>query len=185
MLKLVSEDVVEPRAEGLRLTSSPRRGEGVFATRAFRPGETVLVGVIETLLHENHSHASQIGDKQFALHAGLTSKFNHSCHPNCGIRINSSGAHDFVAMRDIAAGDEATFDYAMRNFTVEHFPSICMCGAKDCRGTISGWCGLSAATKAKYSGFVAPYLLEMDSLRAAKRNELKIACQGQEEDICR
>ncbi|MEY4026238.1 MAG: hypothetical protein RL438_1751, partial [Actinomycetota bacterium] len=34
---------------------------------------------------------------------------NHSCEPNCGMR----NATTIVAMRDIAVGEELTFDYAM------------------------------------------------------------------------
>lgn len=40
---------------------------------------------------------------------------NHSCSPNCGVRLNDAGAYDFVAREPIAAGEEITFDYAMRN----------------------------------------------------------------------
>lgn len=144
----------------LRRTTS--RGEGVFALRAFEPGETVLVGVLEEIDVLNHSHASQLGEDQFGFHGGLTSKFNHSCDPNCGIQPNKSGAHDFVAMRPISVNEETTFDYAMRNYRIEHFPNSCICGSEDCRGTITGWQGLPQSRKNDYAGFVAPYLVDMD-----------------------
>ena len=83
--------------DGFELRDVDGKGEGVFATRTFKPGETVMVGRFEKILDENHSHASQIGENKFALHAGLISKVNHSCDPNCGIKINETGAHDFVA----------------------------------------------------------------------------------------
>ena len=148
---------------GIELRSTTAKGDGVFATRLFRAGETVMVGVIETRLSKNHSHASQIGEHEYALHAGLISKFNHSCEPNCGIRINSSGGHDFIAMRDIGPNEEATFDYAMRNLGIDYFPGHCTCGEKACRGSITGWRDLPQARKNKYVGFVAPYLLELDA----------------------
>jgi SET domain len=56
-------------------------------------------------------------------HGGLGPKVNHSCDPNCGVRLNDGQAFDFVARQPIAAGQELTFDYAMRNFTIDHFPA--------------------------------------------------------------
>ena len=146
----------------IELRSTPGRGEGVFALRAFKPGETVLVGVLEEMDVANHSHASQLGEHKFGYHRGLISKFNHSCDPNCGIRLNKSGGHDFVAMRHISPHEETTFDYAMRNYRIEHFPDACICGSQDCRGDITGWQDLPQSRKDDYAGFVAPYLIEMD-----------------------
>ena len=118
--------------------SGDGRGDGVFATRSFQPGETVMVGEIDRRLPQNHSHATQIGPTEYVQLSGLGSKVNHSCDPNCGIRVNDAGAPDLVARRNIGAGEEITFDYAMRNYSVEHFPSRCRCGAARCRGTVTG-----------------------------------------------
>jgi hypothetical protein len=62
----------------------------------------------------------------------------------------------------IGAGEELTFDYAMRNFTIDHFPAVCLCGAARCRGSITGWKDLPAARKDDYGELVAPYLRTMD-----------------------
>lgn len=148
---------------GIEMRSTTGKGDGVFATKPFKVGETVMVGVIEKRLSKNHSHASQIGKQEYVLHAGLISKFNHSCDPNCGIRLNATGAHDFIAMRDIESNEEATFDYAMRNYKIDHFPGHCTCGEQACRGSITGWQDLPQARKDQYVGFVAPYLLEIDA----------------------
>ena len=56
----------------------------------------------------------KIGLNTYVFHAGYISKVNHSCDPNCGIKVNETGAHDFVARKDIEVGEEITFDYAMR-----------------------------------------------------------------------
>jgi len=148
---------------GIELRTTGIKGDGVFATTPFTAGDTVLVGRIEKRLAKNHSHASQIGEDEFVLHAGLTSKFNHSCDPNCGIRLNAQGGHDFVAMYAIAANEEVTFDYAMRNYTIDHFPESCTCGEDACRGSVTGWRELPQTRKDQYEGFVAPYLIEMDA----------------------
>ena len=95
----------------------------------YRQDEILMVGRIEAEVPRNHSHASQIAPDRFVLHGGLISKVNHSCSPNCSIHVNDTGAHDFVARHHIPGGAELTFDYAMRNFTIEYFPERCRCGA--------------------------------------------------------
>ena len=149
---------------GYKLSRSPDdKGDGVYATQRFHENEVVMIGSIqEDNVEQNHSHASQMGEFHHALHAGLISKVNHSCCPNCGIKVNETGAHDFVAMKTIEIGDEITFDYAMRNYRIEYFPKDCCCGSENCRGSITGWKDLSESTKTDYAGFVAPYLLEID-----------------------
>ncbi|WP_433273839.1 SET domain-containing protein [Actinosynnema sp. CS-041913] len=149
--------------DGYELRTTAGTGDGVFATRSFRSGETVLVGRIDRELDRNDPHASQVGEHRFVRHAGLGPMVNHSCDPNCGIRLNDTGAHDLVARRPITADQEITFDYAMRNHTVDHFPGRCRCGTDRCRGRVTGWKGLSAHRKADYDGFVAPYLLGLDA----------------------
>ena len=149
--------------DGFELRVSDGKGEGVFATRSFKTGGIVMVGVIKKILNGNHSHASQVDENEYVFHAGLISKVNHSCDPNCGIRVNETGAHDFVAIRDIIVNEEVTFDYAMRNYGVDYFPKECMCGSEICRGRITGWKDLPDERKKIYNGFVAPYLLELDA----------------------
>jgi len=147
---------------GYELRKTAGKGEGIFATRFFTAGEIVMVGRIEKKLDKNHSHASQVGENEYVFHAGLITKVNHSCNPDCGIKLNETGAHDFVAMRDININEEINFDYAMRNYGVDYFPKYCKCGSEKCRGTISGWKDLPDETKKNYKGFVAPYLLALD-----------------------
>ena len=156
------------KIKDLTLKASRGKGEGVFATASFGIGDVVIVGVIEKLLNGNHSHASQVGEDEYVLHAGLTSKVNHSCNPNCGISVNHTGAHDLVAMKNIAVGEEITFDYAMRNYTIEYFQKTCACGAERCRGRITGWKDLPRDKKKEYEGFVAPYLFQLDASSAGK-----------------
>jgi hypothetical protein len=154
---------------GFELRKTAGKGEGIFATRFFKIGEIVMVGKIEKKLDKNHSHASQVGENEYVFHAGQITKVNHSCNPDCGIKLNETGAHDFVAMRDINVNEEITFDYAMRNYGVDYFPKHCKCGSENCRGSISGWKGLPDKTKKKYEGFVAPYLLVLDAKHSCER----------------
>ncbi|MCL0030318.1 SET domain-containing protein-lysine N-methyltransferase [Thermodesulfovibrionales bacterium] len=155
--------------DGFELRGSHEKGEGVFATNAFRRYDIVMVGVIEKVVNGNHSHASQISEDVHVLHGGLASKVNHSCDPNCGIRVNGTGAHDFVAIKGINVNEEITFDYAMRNYIVSYFPKKCMCGAESCRGSITGWKDLPDGKKKEYDGFVAPYLLALDAKHSCEK----------------
>ncbi len=149
--------------DGFELRNTSGKGEGIFATQSFKGGDIVMVGVIKEALNGNHSHASQIGENKYVLHAGLIIKLNHSCSPNCGIKVNETGAHDFVAIKGIRVNEEITFDYAMRNYIIDYFPKTCMCGSKKCRGKITGWKDLPDEKKEEYEGFVAPYLLRLDA----------------------
>ena len=70
-----------------------------------------------------------------------------------------------MARTPIAAGQEITFDYAMRNYSVEYFAAHCRCGSSRCRDRITGWKDLPAQRKADYDGIVAPYLTDIDDTR--------------------
>ncbi|MCX5903887.1 MAG: SET domain-containing protein, partial [Proteobacteria bacterium] len=58
-----------------------------------------------------------------------TDIFNHSCNPNAGFK----GQIFLVAMRDIPAGEEVTFDYAMVLHEAAGMPQgyefACLCGS--------------------------------------------------------
>lgn len=58
---------------------------------------------------------------------------NHSCEPNCEAWIEESRIF-LYASRDIAAGEELTFDYG---FDIEcYLDHPCRCGSKGCMGYI-------------------------------------------------
>jgi hypothetical protein len=64
---------------------------------------------------------------------GVAAFINHCCDPNCETdEIN--GEVWIIALRDIAAGEELTYDYNL--YDGDDDPCICHCGAKDCRGTM-------------------------------------------------
>jgi len=55
---------------------------------------------------------------------------NHSCEANS---FGPGGCHFEMAVRDIAAGEELTCDYATLNLEQ---PLICQCGSSRCRGVV-------------------------------------------------
>jgi len=79
---------------------------------------------------------------------------NHSCEPNCGML----GSQLLVAMRDIAPGEELTFDYAMCDASdYDEFP--CYCESPTCRGVVSGSDWRDPAIQSRYGGWFSSYLV--------------------------
>jgi SET domain-containing protein len=65
----------------------------------------------------------------------LSRFFNHSCAPNCRAE-RKRGRIWIITLRDIARGEELTFDYGYR---FRHWQlNPCRCGAKSCPGYIVG-----------------------------------------------
>jgi len=77
---------------------------------------------------------------------------NHSCEPNVGF----AGNVVLVAMRDVAAGEELTTDYALFDDTDE--PMTCRCGTPSCRGTISGRDWQRLELQRRYGSYFSWYL---------------------------
>ena len=61
--------------------------------------------------------------------------FNHSCAPNCGFQSLDSAL--VVAIRDIEAGEELTYDYQFMDTEASHYTGIeCKCGSFKCCGVL-------------------------------------------------
>jgi hypothetical protein len=58
---------------------------------------------------------------------------NHSCDPNCE-SDNIGGRVFIVAIRDIAPGEELTYEYNLHDSDEDE--ADCYCGAEKCRGTM-------------------------------------------------
>jgi hypothetical protein len=78
---------------------------------------------------------------------------NHSCEPNCGMR----NATTIVAMRDIAAGEELAFDYAMSDAS-DYDEFDCNCGTSLCRGRVRADDWKIETLRHRYKGFFSPYI---------------------------
>ncbi len=151
-----------------RITKSPIHGRGLFASRPIRKGEIVAIkgGHIldrRTLSRVRRRIAAayiQIDDLFYigARAPGEVSRnklfINHSCEPNLGIR----GQITFVARRAIKAGEELTYDWAME----ENAPAVtrCGCGARRCRGTLTGQDWKIASLQKRYRGYYSAYIEE-------------------------
>ena len=86
---------------------------------------------------------------------------NHSCEPNCGMR----NATAIVAMRDIAVGEELTFDYAMSDAS-DYDEFDCNCRTSLCRGRVRADDWQLETLRHRYKGFFSPYIQrKMDAER--------------------
>jgi hypothetical protein len=156
------------RSPKTAVKESAIHGRGLFATTDIAAGEIVCVkgGHIlnRATLHELQPALGpaeiQIADDLFICpvageeREGSMIFSNHSCNPNLGLR----GQIVFVAMRDIAAGEELTHDWAMTDDSDEAMS--CRCGATICRGTISGKDWRRPELQQRYAGYFSSYLAE-------------------------
>ncbi len=81
----------------------------------------------------------------------------HSCDPNCGIK----NLFDIVAIRDIRAGQEIAWDYAMTEDS--NFRMDCLCGSPGCRGVVGSFALLSSEQRIEFvercRGFISDWLV--------------------------
>ncbi len=154
----------------LEKRSSETDGSGIFAREDIRKGERLAIfgGKIMLIdemyqLHPVMQRYTMQIEERFVLgpagdHAEDSDFFNHSCDPNSGF----SGQIFLVTMRDITAGEEITFDYAM---TVSEsvgsdmiFRMDCVCGSPRCRKTITEQDWQLPELQDRYRGYFSPYI---------------------------
>ena len=147
---------------------SPIHGRGLFAVEPITRGDVVCVKGghvfdrrrLEELTPRLGPAEIQIGEDLFIgpVHEdereGSMIFSNHSCEPNVGVR----GEITFAALRDIAAGEELTHDWATTDD--DSYRMECRCGAPSCRGTITGQDWRRADLQEKYGRNFSSYLLE-------------------------
>jgi uncharacterized protein len=139
-------------------------GAGIMATENIGRGETIVAfgGTCVTrtefdgLPESRQRRSIQIDDSLFMAggeEAEAATCINHSCEPNCGM----SGAVMLVALRDIAAGEPLTYDYAMSDGS-DYDEFECLCGTAACRGKITGADWMLPELQLRYRGNFSPYL---------------------------
>lgn len=122
--------------------ASPIHGTGLVARRRFAAGETLAhyLGPVVTRRPGPDAggriHALELAAGRWidGNQAGNTARFaNHSCEPNAEM-VAAGDAARLVACRDIAEGEEITFDYGFGLADALGHP--CRCGAPSCPGRI-------------------------------------------------
>lgn len=138
-----------------KLRRSSIQGRGAFATRPIKRGTRIIEYTGERISHEesdrryddggmgrHHTFLFSIDSKTVidAAVDGNDARFiNHSCAPNCEA-IDERKRIYIEAIRDIAVGEELTYDYAYERDGTEDEEwerlYVCKCAAPTCRGTI-------------------------------------------------
>ncbi len=153
---------VNPKAKSGR---SPLHELGVFAKEDIKKGEMICIfgGVIvpSSEIKDYWSKMSHVGiqihEKFFMVPTDreeleLTGVFNHSCDPNIGFLEDIQ----FVAIKDIKAGEELVFDYAFSESLMESFE--CKCNSNKCRKQITSNDWKIPEVQSKYKKYFSPYL---------------------------
>lgn len=142
---------------GVEVRAIEGKGQGLVATRRFEAGETVLACARVAVAEARHAHSIQY---DWAVHIDIAppaDMANHACDPNIGLRNNTLGAYDYVALRSIEVGEEVCFHYGMSEYAQMELDA-CGCGSSLCAGRVLGYSALDEATRRRFGGLVADYL---------------------------
>jgi hypothetical protein len=130
---------------GLVIRSSAIHASGCFTTIAIRKGGRVaeytgprLTKAEADAAYENSSitYLFGLGDGSVVIDGQGTAKYiNHSCDPNCE-SVEIGGRVWIKAIRNIAPGEEITYDYCLYDGSSGDGDALCNCGAAKCRGTM-------------------------------------------------
>jgi hypothetical protein len=149
-----------------RIASHGTNGHGAVATERIAAGEVVAAfggrcvtrDELDLLPAEQQARSVQIEDALFLAGAPEPEPADfvrHSCAPNCGMHGNTV----VVALRDIAAGESVTYDFAMSDGS-DYDEFECTCGSAGCRGKVTGHDWMLPELQLRYRGAFSPYLAQ-------------------------
>lgn len=113
-----------------------RCGRGVFAVRQFLPGELVMEITGHLIRRKKYSGSDFVMElsKKWSLEPSIPAVYlNHSCTPNCELIQVTKFSLVLVAICNIEAGSEITFDY---RWEPHKWIPRCKCGSPKCRGWV-------------------------------------------------
>ncbi|HET6613356.1 MAG TPA: SET domain-containing protein-lysine N-methyltransferase [Kofleriaceae bacterium] len=140
-----------PPISGLKVIRSPIHGYGVITLRPVTEGDIIVYGdgflyresddfddEYSLILPPYEDNAD--GSEGAPMYLDLTDQtrwINHSCDPNTEVdtgwnKKTKTASAWWVALRDIAAGEELFYDYAFS----AHLAMPCNCKSDRCRGVI-------------------------------------------------
>lgn len=129
----------------LIIRSSDIHAAGCYTTASIAKGTRVVEYTGDVVSNEEGDRLYKHKDYTylFALDGGthmvdgygMAMYINHSCEPNC--ETDQFDGHIWIiARRNIAAGEELTYDYNLFDGVGD---APCTCGARRCRGTMYSW----------------------------------------------
>lgn len=145
------------------LCQGDARGQGVQAQAPIQAGEVLVIwggdvhdaASFATLPDDLRRHSLQIEDEAFMVPRppSLVDFINHSCEPNTRL----SGQIVLVAGRDISAGEQICYDYAMTDGS-PYDEFVCQCGSRLCRGRVTSEDWRRPELWQRYGSAFSPYL---------------------------
>ncbi len=130
-------------SKGLIIRSSSIHAAGCYTTRSFKKGAKVCEyegpRFSKEVADERYkdrfiTYLFSCGDNGMVIDGFGTAMFiNHSCDPNCETE-DDKGRIYIVAVRDIAVGEELTYEYNLCDS--DDSDADCYCGSTKCRGTM-------------------------------------------------
>ncbi len=151
------------KSDGVEVRSSGQLGRSVYALRDLKKGDIVVKGIVEKVIENRGEHTVTIHGVHVVLE-GPACLLNHSCNQNCMHVFIESGTFDFVARRDIDAGEQITHDTSAYEYEVEHFSQKCLCGSDNCRGEVKGWKDLTEQEKDSIREYTIPFLQHIEDV---------------------
>jgi uncharacterized protein len=128
---------------GLIIRSSSIHAAGCYTTAPIRKGSRVVEYTGPRITKESAdakyensptTYLFGVGNGDRVIDGHGTAMFiNHSCDPNCETD-EADGRVWICAIRNIAAGEELTYDYHL--YDGDDDEARCNCGAEACRGTM-------------------------------------------------
>jgi hypothetical protein len=128
---------------GLIIRSSAIHAAGCYTTTPIKKGARVAQYTGHPMTKRQADKAYQdslltylfgLGDGKIVIDGHSTAMFiNHSCQANCETR-ELRGKVWIVAIREIAPGEEITYDYCLYDGGDDE--AYCNCGTPKCRGTM-------------------------------------------------
>jgi SET domain-containing protein len=126
----------------LTIRQSRIHSYGCYTTRPIAKGELIVEYVGERMTYEQADDLYDPypqtylfgldGGKHIIDGFGVAAFINHSCDPNCETD-QIRGKMWIIALRDIAPGEELTYDYNLFDGD-DDVP--CFCGSASCRGSL-------------------------------------------------
>jgi SET domain-containing protein len=128
---------------GLVIRSSSIHAAGCYTARAIRKGTRILEydGPRLSKAEADRRYEGRCvtylfacGEKEVIDGFGTAMFLNHCCDPNCETEQDENGRIYISSIRDIAAGEELTYEYNLHDSDDDD--QDCYCGAANCRGTM-------------------------------------------------